>query len=233
MKKNQRKRWHLCNLALCACCVISLVIYDIQGGLWRKGVTSAWFLILGLMNLYHARRAGLEDRRYPRLIVWGLFFGMCADVLLGKWFYLGVAFFALGHIFYLIGYYVLEKPRREDLYFIVPIGTLSMYFVAGTPFIRVEDPVMETLLLGYALVISAMLGKAISNFLAERSTFRALALLGSAMFWFSDLVLAVDMFGASSRLTWVLCSYVYWPAQCVQAYSLFHYIRSQTTNHDT
>lgn len=228
-----QKRWHRINLALFACCIVSLVIYDIQGGLWRKGFTSLWFLALGLVNLCISRKAGLSELRYPRLIVLGLFCGMCADVLLGLWFYLGVAFFALGHILYLIGFFSLEKFRRADLYLFIPIGAISMYLVAGTPFIRVEDPMMKTLLLGYALIIAAMLGKAISNFLLRKNRFRALVLLGSLMFWISDLVLAVDMFGQSSRLTWVFCSYVYWPAQCIQAYSLFHFTQGRLRPHDS
>ena len=60
---------------------------------------------------------------------------------------------------------------------------------------------------------------------------RLLVLIGSAMFWFSDLMLAFDMFGTPSRLTWILCSYVYWPAQNLLAYSLFHHIREQEQLH--
>lgn len=223
----KQKYGKLLNLALFACCVISLVVYDMLGGLWRKGLTSGFFLLMGLLNLHFAREAGLRDMRYPRLIVLGLFFGACADVLLGVRFYLGVASFALGHICYLLGFYSLEKPGWRDWKFILPIGVLSLYLVAGTPFIRVEDPVMKPLLLGYAGIIAAMLGKAAANLTAEKSVSRRLTLLGSAMFWVSDLVLAVDMFGESSRLTWIFCSYVYWPAQCVQAYALYHYIREK------
>ena len=31
-----------------------------------------------------------------------------------------------------------------------------------------------------------------------------------------------QMFGQSSRLTWILCSYCYWPAQNILAHALFH-----------
>jgi len=36
--------------------------------------------------------------------------------------------------------------------------------------------------------------------------------------------IAIDMFGNGSRLTWILCSYNYWPAQNILAYAMFHYI---------
>ncbi|MBP3704071.1 MAG: hypothetical protein J6I98_00930, partial [Clostridia bacterium] len=88
---------------------------------------------------------------------------------------------------------------------------------------------LKKLLIGYAVIIAAMVGKALSNLRYGRSLARGLIALGSAMFWFSDLILAIDMFGASSRLTWVLCSYVYWPAQTIMAYALFHFSREQAS----
>ena len=66
------------------------------------------------------------------------------------------------------------------------------------------------------------LGKAIGNLIRRPNLFRWLLALGSFLFWFSDLVLAVDMFGQSSRLTWILCSYAYWPAQNILAHALYH-----------
>ena len=99
---------------------------------------------------------------------------------------------------------------------------LSMFLVVGTPWITVEDPALKKLLLGYAVIISAMLGKAISNLIRHPSPARWLLAIGSVMFWFSDLMLAVDMFGQASRLTWILCSYNYWPAQNILAHALYH-----------
>lgn len=32
-------------------------------GLWRKGVTSAWFAALGLVNVVFARRSGFRNPR--------------------------------------------------------------------------------------------------------------------------------------------------------------------------
>ena len=69
-----------------------------------------------------------------------------------------------------------------------------------------------------------MLGKALSNYLAVKTTFRLVLLAGAALFWFSDLMLGIDMFGKSSRLTWILCSYNYWPAQAITAHSIYHWV---------
>ena len=210
------------NIILLICAFVCLVCYDIFGGLWLKGVTSAWFVLLGGINLWAARKSEPVKLRFSVLIVAGLFCGMCADVLLGVAFFAGIGMFAMGHVLYLMAFYTLEQFSRRDLWFIVPIAAVSMFAVTGTPWITVEDPTLQKLLLGYAVIISAMLGKAISNLICRPGPARWLLAIGSVMFWFSDLMLAVDMFGQASRLPWILCSYNYWPAQNILAHALYH-----------
>lgn len=209
------------------CAVSCLVYYDIHGGLWLKGVTSSWFVLLGLVNLFYAWKMKPQNPRFLFFIEIGLFFGLCADVLLGIQFILGILSFALGHIFYLIAFYTLEKARWKDLFITLPIMVVALFIVTGTPYIQIEDPLIKKLLLAYAVIISYMLGKSISNLTVNRSASRWLVFLGSAMFWFSDVMLAIGMFGTGGRITWVLCSYTYWPAQNILAYSMFHFINEQ------
>lgn len=210
------------NILLLVCAGACLICYDIFGGLWLKGVTSGWFVLLGGVNTWAFRKLPGKRLRFFLLMEGGLLCGMLADVLLGVAFFAGIGVFALGHVLYLAAFYTLEKFTCRDLLFILPLAAVSMFAVVGTPWIRVEDPVLQKLLLGYALIIAAMLGKALSNLRLRHSLFRKLLALGCVLFWFSDLMLAVDMFGQPSRLTWILCSYCYWPAQNILAHSLFH-----------
>ena len=216
---------HRGNLLLFACAIVCLVCYDIFGGLWLKGFTSFWFVLLGFYNLIYAGKAKVTRVPFLLLIQLGLILGMCADVLLSLVFILGILSFAAGHVCYLIAFYTLEPFDRKDLYIILPIAAVSLFIVSGTPYIQIDDPLLKKLLLGYAVIIACMLGKAISNLLKRRTPHRWLVFWGSAMFWFSDVMLAIDMFGTPSRLTWVLCSYNYWPAQTILAYSMYHFIR--------
>lgn len=222
-----RRIFHAVNIALMACTVGCLVCYDILGGLWLKGLTSAWFVALGIVNLVYGNQRGVKHA-FLWLTAIGLALGMAADVLLGVWFMFGILSFALGHVLYLAGFFSLEKFRWKDLLFIVPMAAVSLYIVAGTPFIRIEDPVLRPMLLGYAVIIACMLGKALSNLSVRRTPSRWLIALGSAMFWFSDVMLAIDMFGTPSRLTWILCSYNYWPAQAILAYAMFRFVEEQS-----
>ena len=222
---------HGLNIALMIGTVACLVCYDIFGGLWLKGLTSAWFVVLGIVNLVYGYRQGVKHS-FLWLTAVGLGFGMAADVLLGPCFIFGILFFAAGHLLYLVGFFSLEKFRRQDLWFIVPIAAVSLYAMVGTPFIRIEDPVLKPMLLGYAVIIACMLGKAFSNLTVTRMSSRMFIALGSAMFWFSDLMLAIDMFGTPSRLTWILCSYNYWPAQAILAYAMFRFVEEQRNTHE-
>ena len=210
------------NIALILCTMAFLVCYDTFGGLWLKGVTSAWFVLLGGVNLWAARKLQWKQLRFYVLVEAGLLCGMCADVLLGVDFFVGIGVFALGHVLYLIAFYSLEKVCFRDLWIIGPLTAISVFVVIGTPWICVTDPILRKLLLGYAVIIAAMLGKAISNLISSPSPYRWLLALGGLLFWFSDLMLAIDIFGQPSRLTWILCSYTYWPAQTIIAHSLFH-----------
>lgn len=221
--KTMKKAYLTWNIILLVLAMACLFYYDHRGGLALKGITSSWFVLLGLVNLSFARRTCFGNFRFMALTEAGLVLSMAADVLLGIDFMLGAAVFAAGHVFYFAAYWALEGFRAKDLIPIVLTGAISLTAVLGTPFIRVEEPAMKYLLAGYALAISFMLGKAIANFAAKRSTARLLILIGSAMFWFSDLMLALNLFGSGGRATSLLCMYTYWPGQYLLAHALYHF----------
>lgn len=217
-----QKSLKLVNIILLVCAAVCLLCYDHFRGLWLKGVTSSWFVLLGTVNLFSLRKQPEVPLRFLIFMEIGLLCGMIADVLLGKVFLVGIIVFALGHVLYLVAFYSLEKFSLRDLKFILPLAAVSLFVVVGTPWITVKDPLLRKMLLGYAAIIAAMLGKSLSNLLRKPCLFRWLLAVGSILFWFSDLALAVDIFGQSSRLTWIFCSYCYWPAQNILAHSLFH-----------
>jgi uncharacterized membrane protein YhhN len=222
MNDNVKNKFLKLNLLIFIGAMACLVFYDYHGGLWLKGVTSLWFCALGTVNLVYAHKIGMKKRGILYIMEAALVMGACADVLLGIEFMVGVALFALGHVIYMAAFFTIEKPRKKDLLFILPLALFAIFCVTGTPFIQVEDPFMEKMLLAYAVIISCMTGKALSNLQLSKKTSRKIIAVAGVLFLFSDLMLAVDMFGAASRLTWVLCSYTYWPAQNLLAHSMYH-----------
>ncbi|MBE6888010.1 MAG: lysoplasmalogenase [Ruminococcaceae bacterium] len=221
------KKFRIANLALFVCAMVCLVCYDTFRGVWLKGFTSLWFVLIGLVNLIFAKKTGINNTKPVYFIFTGLFLGMCADVLLAVFFEAGIVAFALGHVMYLAAFYMLQKPRKADFVIAIPVIAVSVYIVIGTPFITIEDSFIRYFLIVYAVIISLMLSKAWSNFIAGKSAATLIIAFSSALFWFSDLMLAVDMFGTPSRLVWILCSYSYWPAQNLIAHSMFHFVKEQ------
>ena len=222
MNENIKNKFLKLNLLIFIGAMACLVFYDYHGGLWLKGVTSLWFCALGTANLVYAHKIGMKKCGILYIMEAALVMGACADVLLGIEFMVGVALFALGHVIYMAAFFTMEKPRKKDLLFILPLAVFAIFCVTGTPFIQVEDPFMEKMLLAYAVIISCMTGKALSNLQLSKKTSRRIIAVAGVLFLFSDLMLAVDMFGVASRLTWVLCSYTYWPAQNLLAHSMYH-----------
>lgn len=218
------KKYLYTNILLCICSIACLVIYDIFGGLWLKGVTSSWFVLLGLVNVFYAYKTNYTNKKFILLIFTGLFFGMLADILLGINFIFGVLFFALGHILYLAAYYTIEPFSKKEFYFILPISCFATFIIIGTPFIIVPN-ILRFALIGYGIIISIMLSKAICNYQKHKTIGFIFIMTGSLLFYFSDIMLAIDLFGTPSRLVWILCSYTYWPAQTLLAHSLYHIVK--------
>ena len=221
--KRTRKTFLFWNILLLTLAMAWLVYYDCTGGLWRKGVASGWFALLGAVNLLYARKIGCKALAFPLLAELALCLTMAADVLLGIQFMVGTAVFALGHLAYFAAFCALEKLDRRDLGITAFIGVVSLILVLGTPLIQVEDPAMQVLLAVYAVVISCMLGKAIGNLRRGPSRTRWLLAIGGGLFWFSDLMLALNMFGSGGHLASTLCLYTYWPGQYLLAHALFHF----------
>lgn len=111
-EQNRLKRT---NSILLFCAALCLVYYDIRGGLWLKGVTSGWFVLLGSANLWTFRKLAWKQLRFFLLMEAGLLCGMCADVLLGIAFFAGVGVFALRDVLYFIAFCTLEKFCLRDL----------------------------------------------------------------------------------------------------------------------
>ena len=225
------RKYKIANIVLFVCAMVCLVCYDRFGGYGNavfKGFTSFWFVLLGGVNLTYAVKSRINNIKPVVFIFSGLFLGMIADILLAVVFEYGVIFFALGHIMYLVGFYMIEKPHRSDLMISLPLSVVSVIVVIGNPFINVGDPLLEKGLMVYAVIISFMAGKSVSNFLAQQTLSRLLIAVSSTMFLFSDVMLMLYLFGTPSRFAWVLCIYVYWPAQTLLAHGLLHYATENT-----
>ncbi len=197
------------------------VCYMFKGGLLFKSIASLMFVITGLINLNYCIK-NKTNLKFPIWMIAALIFAMLGDILLVLNFYLGTAAFALGHILYFISYCMLEKMNRRDLLWGISISAFSLSVILFTPFLSFDSTLMQGVCCAYAVIISFMVGKTISNLLKKKNVTNIIIVIGSMLFFISDFMLMLQLFGDIS-VAGKLCLATYYPAQFLLAFSLFVY----------
>lgn len=221
-----KKIFAVLNVILVVIAVAGCVVYDLKGGLVLKGITSSWFTLLGGVNLVYAFLSRVNNRRFPLLLALGLFVSTLADIALNIEFLTGALIFAVGHVLYFAAYCALQKFRPADLLPIGAVFALSMVILC-LPIFDFGSTLFHGICLMYGLIISFMVGKAAANLRADRSLPVVLLLVGSVMFYVSDLMLVLNYFADAPQITDTLCLYLYFPGQTLLAHTLFHWVNSR------
>ena len=71
----------------------------------------------------------------------------------------------------------------------------------------------------YAVIISMMTGKSISNYIGCKDSIFRLILIGTSMFMISDMMLVFYDFGGSLPIFHILCILLYYAAEMILANS--------------
>ena len=195
------------------------VLYMMFDGLILKSFASALFVVLGIVNLIFAIK-NKGATKFSYLLLTGLFFAMLGDILLEIEFIVGAILFAVGHVFFFISYIFLQKFSWKDLLCAAIIFLPSMLIITLVPIFDFGGILMEIVCVVYALVISLMVGKAISNFIHNKNILSLLILIGSVLFFFSDFMLLFNVFANVHRVFGILCLLTYYPAEIVLAVSI-------------
>ena len=204
------------------------VWYMFGGGLLAKSIASLMFVGVGIINFMYCVKHKV-NLKFPKWMIIALTCAMLGDILLVLNFYLGVAVFAIGHIFYLVSYCKLEKFNLKDLICGVSIFAVALCVILFAPFLDFGGILMKSVCCAYALIISLMVGKAISNLLKEKNATYMTIVIGSTLFFVSDLMLMLDKFGNIPGTSY-LCLGTYYPGQFVLAFSLFIYASTNKLN---
>ncbi|MBQ4649499.1 MAG: lysoplasmalogenase [Firmicutes bacterium] len=219
------KKMEAVNIWLFAAAILVSVVYNVYRGVVFKGCTSGCFVLLGLINLFFCCRLGVRDKRYPVLMVIGLMFSLVGDVVLYFDFAMGAAFFAIAHVFYVIALASLRRFEKNDFLWIGGLAVFCIAVIMLLPILVFEPSFMEIVCLVYAVVLSCMLGKAIGNFRAEKNRLTITIVIGSIMFFISDLMLLLWTFGGEIPVLDQICVLTYFPGQCVLARAISEYAR--------
>ena len=209
------------NLILMAAVFTGNYFFLTVGGSDIKALTSAGFVLMGLVNLVYSLARRSHRIPYTATLAAGLLLACLGDILIGPSFVIGASLFALGHICFFASYCVLDRVRPLDLAIGGGIFVAAAAFVLFAPILHFSAGYMQVVCLVYSLIISLMVGKAIGNLIRARTPVTVIVPVGSILFFFSDLMLVFDWFAGAGRIAGLLCMGTYYPAECLLAISGF------------
>ena len=207
-------------ILLTICVLVGDAFYITTSSLLIKSLTSLGFVLIGLLSLIYAVKSKTEKNKFCVIMFIGLVFAMFGDIVLEIEFIIGAMLFAVGHVFYFMAYCFLSKFKLRDFIIGAAIFVPSTLIILFVPIFNFDQIIMQVVCVVYAIVISCMLGKAISNYSKERSLLTLLLMIGSSLFFFSDLMLLFNVFSNVSKVFGYLCLISYYPAECILAYSI-------------
>lgn len=210
-------------LVVCGAVLVGLHLffkqgYDVAVSLPFKAAASLLFVLTAIV----------QTKKHPQYFRWvlpGLILGSVGDVLLGLpgqvTFKIGVIAFLLGHVCYVIAYSKLTRINTWITYWHVLIWVTSLaIFIWLIPYARAKGMVIHVL--AYVVVISIMVSGALAVFNDKRlgATGRWLILVGSILFYVSDVLVAVERFVSAAPINWLVSIPMYYAAQFMIALSV-------------
>lgn len=221
------------NLVLGILIAIGGLCYDtILHNLVMKTIASSCFVLLCGINLAYGmgrvKSLGIHGRlmingrkTFAWIMLTAFLFCLVADIILEIEFMYGALIFAAGHVCFLAAYCRLQPVQAKDFLPSVLIFLFAAPIILFLPIFDFGGMVMQMVCLFYALIISLMLGKAISNYRRHPDAVTLCILIGSCMFFFSDFMLLFEQFAQVPSIIGSLCVNSYYPAQAVLAHGVY------------
>lgn len=168
-----------------------------------KGATTAF---AGLLALYAHAQTG---QPYALVMALGIFVCALADVLLEIHFLSGMGAFALGHVAYLVSFYMRRPPQLPSLILFAVLATIVITMV-----LRLRKQVAFSILPHglYALLISGMASLALAQSIP--------VFAGALLFVLSDAIIARRLVFPDRKPWDRACILLYYSAQYLLAATL-------------
>lgn len=215
-----KKPINIVNLCFALAILVGDVFYITKGTLLIKSLVSATFVLQGAVNFGYVLFKERKFNLFTFLMLLGLIFAMLGDILLEIEFIIGAALFAVGHVFFLLSYISLKKYCLKDFLVAMCVFIPVTIVILFVPIFNFDGIVMQIVCIAYAFIISLMTTKAIMNYVADKSVFNLVLMVGSILFMFSDLMLLFNVFADAPRIMGILCLATYYPAETFLAYGV-------------
>ena len=216
------KKLSILNIIFFLAIIAGDVVYMLTNTLLSKSITSILFVVLGVINFVFALKNKTTYKNFVMFMLIGLCFACLGDILLEIEFIVGAILFAVGHIFYFVAYCNLQKFNPKDLIYGACIFVPATLIICLVPIFDFGGILMQIVCIAYALIISLMVGKAIANFINNKSVLNIIILIGGCLFFFSDFTLLFNVFADVNVVFGVLCLATYYPAEVLLAYSILN-----------
>lgn len=204
-----------------ACILMPVLLY-----FESKEITKGILPVKTTISLLFVIAALLQPRPVQSYFAWmlpGLIFCLGGDIFLAlpqkKMFLLGLVSFLVGHIFYVICFFVTAPPTASVLWGALPISMLSLWiFTRFKP--HLGDMIIPVMV--YIVVITTMVCGAFSILLETGLAFTGsvLAFCGALSFYISDIFVARDRFVKKSSINRILGLPLYFGGQFLLAFSI-------------
>ncbi|MBQ7875210.1 MAG: lysoplasmalogenase [Oscillospiraceae bacterium] len=222
-----KKTFLAINIALITAVCIGNYFFITVGGRDIKAATSFGFVLIGIANLIYAVLKKSGKVKFAAAMAGGFVLAMLGDILINSNFIIGAGLFALGHVAFAAAYCLLQKLKKLDIIVGGMLFAATGSFVAFFPLLAFEEETLRFVCIAYALIISMMVGKAAGNFIREKDITNMLLLSGAVLFAVSDFMLVLAWFADAGRWSDIICMATYYPAQCLLAHAVYHYINKE------
>ena len=205
---------------------VAILVFDILLLCFRepyiyKTIPSVLFVLCGVINFIYVFKLEQRNKVFKYLMLIGLIFACLGDIVLIDYFVIGAILFAIGHIFFFISYSVLQKIKLRDILIALGIFVVSLIVILVPQIFDFGE--MLPVVIVYAFIISFMLGKAISNVIEKEYRFENIwIMIGSILFFLSDLMLLFNVFTDISIVFDIICLILYYPAEFILASSIYY-----------
>ena len=205
---------------------VAILVFDILLLCFRepyiyKTIPSVLFVLCGVLNFIYVFKLEQRNKVFKYLMLIGLIFACLGDIVLIDYFVIGAILFAIGHIFFFISYSVLQKIKLRDILIALGIFVVSLIVILVPQIFDFGE--MLPVVIVYAFIISFMLGKAISNVIEKEYRFENIwIMIGSILFFLSDLMLLFNVFTDISIVFDIICLILYYPAEFILASSIYY-----------
>lgn len=184
-----------CTMLLFCLLLAFMIIFNVSSSKLFKGLASACFLISAAINFFMCEQ---DNKPYSRALILALLFAFIADVVIIFNGIAGGVLFAVGHIFSYYAFCRLDKPSKRDILPTVFFAAVALCVCFFTPFLKMTT-IKRILCVLYALVISTMAGKAVSNHFEFGSVRTLILFIAAVAFYASDIMVLLYTFGDVQR----------------------------------